>query len=121
MEHLDPEPQIHENTLICREMRLNKAAKRIGNSFKKGKVFAWRITFISVLVLGVILIGRPLYSLIKTSMEVRSLKREKALYEESIRRDSTLINNLKNDDFLERYAREKFFMHNAGEDVFIIE
>ena len=65
--------------------------------------------------------GRPLVSLIRTSIEIRELNKEKALYEASIRRDSTLIENLKNDDFLERYAREKYFMQGKGEQVFIIE
>ena len=29
--------------------------------------------------------------------------------------------NLKNDEFLERYAREKYFMQGKGEQVFIVE
>ncbi|MBP3551370.1 MAG: septum formation initiator family protein [Alistipes sp.] len=72
-------------------------------------------------MLGIILIGRPLVSLIRTSIEIRELNKEKALYEASIRRDSALIENLKNDDFLERYAREKYFMQGKGDQVFIIE
>ena len=49
------------------------------------------------------------------------LKTRKAIYEESIRRDSLLIENLKNDEFLERYAREKFYMQGKNEDLFIVE
>jgi cell division protein FtsB len=76
---------------------------------------------VAVVVLGFILIGRPLVSLIKNSIEIRQLNKEKAIYEASIRRDSLLIENLKNDEFLERYAREKYFMQGKGEQVFIVE
>lgn len=98
-----------------------RVSKQVEKSISKGKEYAWRIILVSVVMLGIILIGRPLVSLIRTSIEIRELNKEKALYEASIRRDSTLIENLKNDDFLERYAREKYFMQGKGEQVFIIE
>ena len=98
-----------------------RVSKQVEKSISKGKEYAWRIILVSVVMLGIILIGRPLVSLIRTSIEIRELNKEKALYEASIRRDSTLIENLKNDDFLERYAREKYFMQGKDEQVFIIE
>lgn len=98
-----------------------RVGKQVEKSISKGKEYAWRIILVSVVMLGIILIGRPLVSLIRTSIEIRELNKEKALYEASIRRDSALIENLKNDDFLERYAREKYFMQGKGEQVFIIE
>ena len=98
-----------------------RVSKQVEKSISKGKEYAWRIILVSVVMLGIILIGRPLVSLIRTSIEIRELNKEKALYEASIRRDSTLIENLKNDDFLERYAREKYFMQGKGEQVFIVE
>ena len=99
----------------------NKAKDRIIESISKGKEIALRIIFIAILALGVVIIGRPLYLLIKISSEIRVLSQEKARYEESIRRDSALINNLKNDAFLEQYARENYFMHAPNEDVYIVE
>ena len=98
-----------------------RVSKQVEKSISKGKEYAWRIILVSVVMLGIILIGRPLVSLIRTSIEIRELNKEKALYEASIRRDSALIENLKNDDFLERYAREKYFMQGKGDQVFIIE
>ncbi len=98
-----------------------KVSKKVENTISKGKKHAWRIATWSALLLGAILIGRPLYSLIKTSREIRLLNREKAIYEATIRRDSLLIENLKNDEFLERYAREKYFMQGKNEQVFIVE
>ena len=99
----------------------NKLNKNITKTLNKGKEYAWRITIFASILLGLILIGRPLVSLIRTSIDIRKLNREKAIYEESIRRDSTLIENLKNDEFLEQYAREKYFMQGKGEQVFVVE
>lgn len=102
-----------------------KIGKSVGKQFEKGiskgKEYAWRIILTSSILLGLILIGRPLISLIRTSIEINALNREKAIYKESIERDSTLIENLKNSEFLEQYAREKYFMQGKNEQVFIIE
>ena len=98
-----------------------KVGKNIEKTISKGKKYAWRITLASVVLLGVILISRPLYSIIKTSIEIKELNREKATYKNSIRRDSVLIENLKNDEFLEQYAREKYLMQGKDEQVFIVE
>jgi cell division protein FtsB len=103
-------------------MKIGKEiGKQVEKGISKGKEYAWRIVVVSAVILGFILIGRPLISLIKTRREIRQLNREKALYEASIRRDSLLIENLKNDEFLERYAREKYFMQGKNEQVFIVE
>ena len=103
-------------------MKIGKeVGKKVEKTICKGKEYAWRIILISVVVLGIILIGRPLFSFIRTSIEIRELNKEKAIYEASIRRDSLLIENLKNDEFLEQYAREKYFMQGKGEQVFIVE
>jgi len=98
-----------------------RVSKQVEKGISKGKEYAWRIILVSVVVLGLILIGRPLISLIRTSLEIRELNREKAIYEAEIRRDSILIENLKNDEFLEQYTREKYFMQGKGGQVFIVE
>lgn len=98
-----------------------KISKQVEKGISKGKEYAWRISFFAVIGFGLFLICRPLISLIKTSIEIRELNREKALYEDSIRQDSLLIENLKNDEFLERYARERFLMQRRGEQLFIVE
>ena len=98
-----------------------KIGKKVENGISKGKEYAWRIIIGAAIAIGLILIGRPLFSLIKTSIEIRQLNKEKAIYEASIRRDSLLIENLKNDEFLEQYAREKYFMQAKGEQVFVVE
>ena len=98
-----------------------KVGKQVEETINKSRKHFWRIVTWSAILLGAILIGRPLFSLIKTRREIRQLNREKAIYEASIRRDSMLIENLKNDEFLERYAREKYFMQGKDEQIFIVE
>lgn len=98
-----------------------KVSKGIEKTLNKGKEYAWRATIAAVILLGVVLISRPLYSIIITSTEIRELNRKKAIYKAAIHRDSMLIENLKNDEFLERYARENYLMHGKNEQVFIVE
>lgn len=50
------------------------------------------------------------------------ITRQRDSLQEQIARDSLIINKIKNDDaFLERYAREHFYMKIPGEDVYIFE
>ena len=104
--------------LGCKFKKLNKKVKK---TIGIGNKHSWRIILAIAVVIGTILIGRPLYSIISNGIEISRLEDEKALYLESIRRDSALIENLKNDEFLEQYAREKYFMQGKNEQVFIVE
>ena len=108
---------------------VKKSAKKISNTVKGVtnsaintiKEYTLYITFAVLAILGVILIGHPASSIVSSLIEMSHLKTRKAIYEDSIRRDSLLIENLKNDEFLERYAREKFYMQGKNEDLFIVE
>lgn len=59
--------------------------------------------------------------LVRTKTSVRRLRGEIERYEGQIREDSIFIERLKDDEFLERYAREKHLMHSKDEQLFIIE
>ncbi len=108
---------------------VKKSAKKISNTVKgvtnsainKIKEYTLYITIAVLAILGIILIGHPASSIVSSLVEMNDLRKRKALYEDSIRRDSLLIENLKNDEFLERYAREKYFMKGQNEDLFIVE
>ena len=81
----------------------------------------WRTLFIIAICVGAYTIGRPLIALIRTNSEIDDLEEQQAIYKESIRRDSVEIERLKNDEYLEQYAREKYFMQGKNEQVFIVE
>lgn len=49
------------------------------------------------------------------------LEQQKEYYNSEIKKDQAAINTLQNDTvFLEKYAREKYFMKKDNEDVFVI-
>jgi len=52
---------------------------------------------------------------------LRQLQDDKVYYQERISEDSTRLLQLKtNNDNLERFAREKYFMKRDNEDIFVI-
>ena len=81
----------------------------------------WIGATLLIIVLTAFAAGRNLIHAFKIRSQIRVLEREKALYEEKIARDSALIEQLKQDDFLEQYAREHFHMQRTGEKVYIIK
>ena len=58
---------------------------------------------------------------IKLNKEISELKERKDILENQIQMDKKIISNLQNPDSLEKYAREKLYMKNENEEIFIIE
>lgn len=52
---------------------------------------------------------------------LNELEAQKVYYQEKITQDSTLLENLKDDDFLERYAREHYLMKRDGEVIYVFK
>ncbi|MBR6655579.1 MAG: septum formation initiator family protein [Alistipes sp.] len=98
-----------------------KVSKQVEKGISKGKKYAWRVIFILAILLGIYLIGRPALSLIEIGKEISALEAEKAGYEEFIKRENKIIEALDNNDVLEQYARENYFMQGEKEQVFIVE
>ncbi len=57
----------------------------------------------------------------KLIREIKTLEAEVKYYDEKSKADSTMIENLKDDEFLETYGREHFFFRKEGETVYLIE
>jgi cell division protein FtsB len=53
--------------------------------------------------------------------EINRLEQKKAFYQEEINRQKKELNDLNNDEKLQKYAREKLLMKKEGEDIYIIE
>lgn len=53
--------------------------------------------------------------------EIEELEDNKRYYQEEIMRDKQSIKMLKDSNFVEKYAREKYYMKKDSEDVYIIE
>lgn len=53
--------------------------------------------------------------------EIEKLEENKAYYQEEIKKDERSIQQLKNSEQIEKYAREKYYMKKENEDIYIIE
>ena len=53
--------------------------------------------------------------------EIDLLEENINYYKKEIKEDSIRIKKLKNEDHVEKYAREKYFMKRENEDIYIIE
>ncbi len=84
---------------------------------KKG----WMAVTGIILLLTALVAGRNLLHAIRTKREIRALEQEKQSYSEKIEQDSTLVEQLQYDDYLEEYARERFRMQRRDEQVYIVE
>lgn len=53
--------------------------------------------------------------------QIDELQDNKKYYQEEIKKDSQSIKLLKNQDQVEKYAREKYYMKRENEDIYIVE
>ena len=57
----------------------------------------------------------------KLNQQLNELESQRDYYQQKITQDSTILENLKDDAFLERYAREHYLMKRRGETIYIIK
>ena len=57
----------------------------------------------------------------KLNQQLNELESQRDYYQQKIAQDSTILENLKDDAFLERYAREHYLMKRQGETIYIIK
>ena len=85
------------------------------------KYWHWGVVTLVFLWLLLFKCDLTLVGLIKTQTSVKRLRGEIERYREQIVTDSVFMERLKDDEFLERYAREKHLMHSKDEQLFIVE
>lgn len=58
----------------------------------------------------------------QSAQKIKELNAEYKYYQEEIAKNKQQLNRLqRNNDYLEKFAREKYFMRNRGEEIFIIK
>lgn len=87
---------------------------RLGRKF-------WMAATAVIVVLTVIVVGRNALHAIGIKRQINALTRERERYRARIAEDSTLLERLRYDDYLEEYARERFRMQRRDEEVYILE
>ena len=73
-----------------------------------------------ILLVGVVAIGSEFITMIRLRFEIAELRDRIDYYQERLKQDSILIQRLESPEYLERYAREKYYMHSKDEDIYII-
>ena len=81
----------------------------------------WIITIAAFIILVAFLDRNNLVSRSKLRGSIRDLERQKEYYLARIAEDSTLLEHLKDDAFLEQFAREHYLMRRDGETLYIVE
>lgn len=67
------------------------------------------------------MIGSSFIHAVAIRYDIAVLNGEKRIYQEQIEADSTILEQIKSNAGLERYARENFYMHGEKEEIFIIK
>jgi cell division protein FtsB len=97
--------------------------KKNSFGFLKGFTFETpsRAVALAVLLVVLVLFGRDVLSSWHLRSEIGELQRRKSELQNNLAADSTLLRNLDDPEFLERYARENYLMRRAGDEVYIID
>lgn len=85
-----------------------------------GKKF-WVAATAVIVVFTVFVVGRNALHAVKIKRQIGTLTREKEFYREKIEQDSSLLERLQYDDYLEEYARENYHMRRRDEHVYILK
>ena len=81
----------------------------------------WIVVTVAVVVIAFAFADVPPHKLIQKKTIVGRLEKEIANYQSKITADSLFLEELKDDANLEKFAREKFYMHAEGEEVYLFE
>ncbi len=75
----------------------------------------------AIMLFMIFIIGRNMIHALSIKGEISALEYEAEYFMKHIKSDSTLLEELKYDDKLEKYAREHYRMQRRGESVYVIE
>ncbi len=81
----------------------------------------WMISILIFVLLVTVFDKNNLIEAWRLKQELNELEVQKGYYQEKITQDSTLLENLKDDRFLEHYAREHFLMKRDDEVIYVIK
>lgn len=81
----------------------------------------WQIAMAVVIIYTAVLTVRNLVIVITVKHRMGQLEEQRELFQARITTDSTMLEQLKYDEYLEQYARERFHMQRPNEYIYIIE
>lgn len=74
-----------------------------------------------IFIYTAVVIVRNLVVIVRVNSRISNLEEQYDLYRSRVDLDSTLLEQLKYDEYLEQFAREKFHMQRADEHIYIVE
>ena len=81
----------------------------------------WMVVTAVIVTFSLLVIGRNALHAVKIKRQINAMEREREFYLGKIAQDSTLLERLRYDDYLEEYAREHYRMQRRDEHVYILE
>ena len=80
-----------------------------------------RLWLISIVVFGLLIVVFDKNNLIEAwRLKLNALEVQETYYRQKIAEDSTVLENLKNDRYLEQYAREHYLMKRKEETIYLV-
>ena len=79
------------------------------------------IVTVAVMAITAYVVVRNLLHAIQIQRQISLLKQERDRYQLKIEQDSIFLEQLRYDDYLEEYAREKYRMQRPDEQIYIVE
>lgn len=88
-----------------------------GNFTKK----IWKVAIAVIIIYTAVLTVRNLITVVTVKHRMGRLEDQKEAFQARITADSTMLEHLKYDEYLEQYARERFHMQRPNEFIYIVE
>ena len=79
------------------------------------------VTIVLFLVIFLFIGDQSLIQFVKRGREIRQLEEQRDAYRSASEKAQREIQTLHNADSLERYARVHYYMHEANEDIYLID
>ncbi|MBR4149458.1 MAG: septum formation initiator family protein [Rikenellaceae bacterium] len=80
----------------------------------------WIIAVVIALVVMVFMSGRYVVECFRLRRDISALTKEVEFYRAKIAEDSTMLENLKYDEYIEAYAREHYNLQKRDETVYVL-
>ena len=90
-------------------------------STKANKWGKYAITILLFLIVYLFIGDQSMLHFWKRHREIRHLEQQRDMYREASEKAQREIQTLQLTDSLEQYAREHYFMHNANEDIYLVQ
>ena len=97
---------------------------KISDFWTRIKAHKWLKYVVTLLLFGVVFLfigEQSIVQFMRRGREIRELEEQRDMYRAASEKAEREIHALSNPDSLERFAREKYFMHTPEEDIYLVE